>query len=31
VVRRCIGPALAVLALAVLMLVWANWIGKLTP
>jgi TRAP-type C4-dicarboxylate transport system permease large subunit len=31
VVRRCLGPALAVLAFAVLMLVWANWIGKLTP
>ncbi len=31
VVRRCVAPALAVLAFGVLMLVWANWIGKLTP
>ena len=31
VVRRCVIPSLAVLAFAVLMLVWANWIGKLTP
>lgn len=31
IVRRCIVPALVVLALGVLMLVWANWIGKLTP
>ena len=31
IVRRCVVPALALLALAVVMLVWANWIGKLTP
>jgi TRAP-type C4-dicarboxylate transport system permease large subunit len=31
VVRRCVLPTLAVLALAVAMLVWANWVGKLTP
>lgn len=31
IVRRCILPSLALLALAVVMLVWANWIGKLTP
>jgi TRAP-type C4-dicarboxylate transport system permease large subunit len=31
VVRRCVVPALAVLAFAMVMLVWANWIGKLTP
>jgi hypothetical protein len=31
IVRRCVLPSLVVLALALLMLVWANWIGKLTP
>ena len=30
VVRRCLVPALCVLGFAVGLLVWANWIGKLT-
>jgi hypothetical protein len=30
VVRRCVVPALIILALGVAMLVWANWIGRLT-
>jgi gluconate:H+ symporter, GntP family len=30
VVRRCMVPALLILALGVSMLVWANWIGRLT-
>jgi TRAP-type C4-dicarboxylate transport system permease large subunit len=30
VVKRCVIPALFLLAFAVLMLVWANWIGRLT-
>jgi gluconate:H+ symporter, GntP family len=30
VVKRCILPAVAILAFAVFMLIWANWIGRLT-